>query len=129
VCAARMVALLTLSLQLACAHGGRSIAPAEEREARAPISVVVTNHNWNRIDVYAAVAGETVRLGQVETGHTETFVLPSLVQTAPELSLIADLIGADGGYETGSIMIWPGTVIELRIENRLPLSSYTIPPT
>ena len=128
--APRVVAVLTsYLLLLACADGGRRIGPppAEEPEpAVAPTTVEVANFNWSRVDVYAEVQGQTLRLGYVETGHTETFELPASTRAAFELELVVDPIASDAAYQTGPIPVLPGTVIQLRVENNLRLSSYSI---
>ena len=75
------------------------------------------------------VRGQSLRLGQVETGGTESFDLPTTARAVGEIELLADPIGTDAEYTTGHILVVPGTVIELRIENNLRLSSYSVSGT
>ena len=114
-----------------CAEGGRPIGGRQPEEAEPVLAPVVrvTNFNWSRVAVHALVDGRTVRLGEVETGHTEMFSLPAAARAIGELELLADLLASDQEYQTGRITVLPGTVIELRIENNLRLSYYTVTGT
>jgi hypothetical protein len=62
----------------------------------------------------------------VETGDTETFELPSAAAAVGEVDLVADPIGSDLRYRTGAIPVYPGTIIELTVQNNLALSSYWV---
>jgi hypothetical protein len=126
----RAASLAALALVLAaCARPGRPIGPspaAEPRPPADPATVQVTNYNWATMNVFAVVRGLSQWLGQVETGDTETWELPAAAATLGEVELLADPVGSDARYQTGRIMVIPGTVIELTVENNLALSSYFV---
>lgn len=110
----------------ACADtGGRPVASPGTEEpspAEAPVRVRVTNQNWSRMAVYAIVDGTRVRLGEVETGASLAMVMPPAATRAGEVELLADPLASDDVFLTGPLLIGPGDVVELVIENNLPLS-------
>jgi hypothetical protein len=116
-------------LALACARPGRPIsprAPDERPTAAAPVTVRVTNHNWLLVEVRVLMDDHSIRLGQVETARTATFTLPPRATAATELRLAAYPLGSADKFTSGPIMVGPGAVIELEIENMLPLSSVSV---
>ena len=119
-------ALLALLLLTACADtSGRPIATAgAEEPAPAPAagSVRVTNHNWSLVVVYVLLDGRSMRLGQVETGQTMTLALPSAAHAAGSVELLADPFASEAAYRTGPLLIEPGALVQLVVENELALS-------
>lgn len=89
--------------------------------------MVVENHNWSDVNVYAVRDGLSVRLGTVTSMQTARFYVPAdLVVGSSTLRLAADPIGALQGYTTGPIPVQPGQRIALTIENDLAISAYAI---
>ena len=112
----------------ACWDTGRPIdAPAPERpQASELVAVQVTNHNWARVMIYALIRGQSVRLGHVETGSITRLELPDRAYTATDLELVARPLASDESWTTGPLVIAPGSVVELVIENRLALSHVAV---
>jgi hypothetical protein len=124
----RAVPLVLALLASACTESGRPIERTipEETEpgvVRAPETRLrVTNHNWSLIVVYALVDARSVRLGQVETGRTLALALPASAHVSAEVELVADVFASGAEYRTGPLLIEPGALIELVVENELALS-------
>jgi hypothetical protein len=113
---------LTLAASLllfACIHARPTRRGAARRPVQ-PTTVVVTNHNWATIDVYAVRPGMSIRLGTVETGNSASFRMPGEFETASgDVYLLVDPIGSTRGYVTDRIVFSPGQVIALSVENAI----------
>ncbi len=132
----RHAVVLTAALAVAALAGGcatgRSAAAADEwastqaaPENRA--TVHVDNHNWQDVDVFAVREGMKVRLGMVTSMTSGDFRLPeAFLVGSPNVQLSIDPIGSSSGYMTQSILVSPGQTVELRIENNLNLTSYSV---
>lgn len=90
--------------------------------------VIVANHNWLDMHVYASrPTGGRVSLGVVTSNTTRTFELPAMfLDAGGDVHLIADPIGSRGRYVTPSIVANPGTNVIVTIENALNLSSASL---
>lgn len=127
--AAAVALAATLALS-ACASHGSYDAPtsAQAAAAQRTVTVDVSNHNWMDIVVYAvSPAGSRVRLGNVTTGLDQRFRLPRSmnVQTG-NIYLEAHPVGSNELYNSGPIMVNPGSRIIWSIENQLSLSNFRI---
>lgn len=91
-------------------------------------TVIVANHNWLDVHVYASRrAGGRVSLGVVTSNTTREFELPSrFLAAGGDVHVIADPIGSVGRYVTPSIVADPGTNVIVTIENALNLSSASL---
>lgn len=87
--------------------------------------VIVANHNWLDVHVYASSpAGGQVSLGVVTSHTTREFELPAIFFGAGgDVHVIADPIGSRDSYVTPAVVADPGTNVVVRIENALNLSS------
>ena len=121
-----LAALATALLLAACVDtSGRPVATGGTEEpspAAGASTVEVTNQNWSLVAVYAHVDGTAVRLGEVETGRTATLPLPARAGAAVELELVIDPLASETVWRSGRLLIAPGSVIELVVENHLPLT-------
>lgn len=90
--------------------------------------VIVANHNWLDVHVYASRhAGGRVSLGVVTSNTTRKFELPDMFLSAGgDVYLIADPIGSLGRYVTPAVVAEPGTNVVVHIENALNLSSASL---
>jgi hypothetical protein len=118
-------AVLALTILGACASSGNE-EPAEPVPADTPVTVTVSNHNWNTIVVYAMSHGQVSRLGEVNTGTTSNLKTPAAIDPAAgDFQLLVDPIGSRLAYETGTILVNPGDNIRLTVENDLNLSTFS----
>ena len=115
----------------ACSTGGMSHATSSD-EPLPPAgddrpTVLVQNSNWSDMVVYAERDGFRRRLGMVTSMNSDRFRLPRGMDIgAGGVQLIAEPIAASGRFNTGPINIGPGQAIQLRIENQLAISNWSI---
>jgi hypothetical protein len=127
--------VLSVTLAIAAVAGGcatgRGVAGddgefVQAAPARTAI-VHVNNHNWQDVDVFAVRDGMKVRLGMVTSMGGGDFKLPeAFLVGSPNVQLRIDPIGSSNGYMTQAILVSPGQVVDLRIENNLNLTSYSV---
>lgn len=90
--------------------------------------VIVANHNWLDVHVYARRStGARVSLGVVTSNTTRKFDLPAgFLSTGQDVYLIADPIGSTRHYVTPAIFADPGTNVIVHVENALNQSSASL---
>jgi hypothetical protein len=121
--AALMVAFCALNSGCVLRNRGASDNDASVAQ-HGNATVVVRNHNFNDVTVYAVgSAGARTRLGTVTGESTATFTLPSWTTTTGTVGLIADPIGGNGLARSGPVPISPGRVVTFTIEQNLALSA------
>ncbi|HEX9109768.1 MAG TPA: hypothetical protein VF832_21140 [Longimicrobiales bacterium] len=124
------VALAVAAVTGACASGRGVVAGWDDFAQAAPARnaiVHVDNHNWQDVDVFAVREGMKVRLGMVTSMAGGDFKLPeSFLVGSPNVQLRIDPIGSSMGYMTQTILVAPGQTVDLRIENNLNLTSYSV---
>ncbi len=123
-----MSALRALALSIILGAGLVTGAPPTA-EAQAPegIKVVVDNHNFLDMHVYAVQGGRRWSLGMA-TGLTKrTFELPRIaVQSNHDTQLLADPIGSSVPFVTPPFYLYEGQQLNLTLENNLNLSWSTV---
>jgi hypothetical protein len=96
--------------------------PGEHDEAPR-VQIVFTNESLEQADVFAvSPGGETVRMGTVMAGRTETLDVPSQFVTRGSVNIAARLLTRTGVLRTGPLTINAGD----RLQIRLPLSANTL---
>ncbi len=124
------VALGAAALAGGCATGRRVVADDLSAAQAAPASTAVVhvdNHNWQDVDGFAVREGTRIRLGMVTSMSAGDFRLPeAFLVGSPNVQLRIDPIGSNSGYLTQSILVSPGQTVDLRIENNLNLTSYSV---
>lgn len=103
---------------------GDATVPAVEDSVRADIvQVRVVNHNWHDMRIYAIINGRSVKLGTVTGLTTETLkIRKSLLSFAADLEFVAQGIGSRSASFRANIQVFPGDMLEFRIENSIGLS-------
>jgi hypothetical protein len=122
--APRIFAVTAIALLLGCR--GTAPLPSGEGGPGEPIQVIVTNHNWATVEVFAVAAGVSRWIGMVETTRTETFTLPEEHVGWLDFHLAVHPIGSRVGYATDAIVLSGDAMIELIVENNLALSHYRL---
>lgn len=120
------LALALCTLASSCVFGHRRGDTTSTASQRGDALVVVRNHHFNDMDVYAIVGGERVRLGNVTGETTRTLKLPAWSMSSGSVTLIADPIGGTGVATSGSIPVAGGSVVTFTIEQNLALSAATV---
>ena len=119
---------LALALVATACGGSNNVNGWASPAPPMPATLVrVANNNWSDVNVYAVRSGHRFRLGTVPSITERVFRLPAGFSTpGGELELLVDPIGSSLTHSTGRIMFNPGDEIIWRIENHLPLSSYSL---
>ena len=114
------LALATFALPVT----GDATVPVVEDSVRTDvIQILVVNNNWTDMRIYAVVNGRSIRLGTVTSLTSETFeILESLVSFSTDLEFVARGIGSRSDSYRTSIQVFPGDVLEFRLENSIGLS-------
>ena len=114
------LALATLALPVT---GGAAVPVVEDSVRADAVQVRVVNNNWLDMRIYAVVNGRFLRLGTVASFSSETLKIPrSLVGFAANLEFVAQGIGSRSEIYRTSIQVFPGDVLEFRVENSIGLS-------
>ncbi len=128
---ARPLAAAAIIAALAgCSTGSMSQWSANDEPLAAidnSTAVVVENHNWADVVVYAERNGDRRRLGMVTSMTSSNFQLPRGMRYGGDgVHLVAEPIAAGGRFVTGPISVAPGQQVRLRIENQLSISQWTV---
>jgi hypothetical protein len=115
----------------ACVAGLSACAPATERiQLGAPESqttLVVTNQNVSEMVIYALRGSMRTRLGSVAGMGTAQFRVSDVsINGVGDLRIVADPVGSPSVYTTSVINVVPGARVELRLEESLQVSSYSV---
>lgn len=115
-----------------CAVGGHGNGPdpLAMQEAAVPADgaalLHVDNRNWQDIEVYAVNHGARMRVGIVSSMTAGDFKL-STISAAGGYQLLVVPVGDSRGYfVTNSIPLAAGQTLDLRVENNLNLTTYSI---
>lgn len=105
------------------------MAPDSVVTARKAPTVQVENNNWLDVHVYLVRDGEPFSLGVVTGPGEDRLTLP-MTATLPgsDVHILVLTIGGNGVYESPSLQVNPGDVVDLNVENDLALSSVSVWP-
>ena len=125
-----VAAAATILFASGCAANGASDM-VSSTEPLSPLSrtaiVEVENHNWSDMVVYALHGNSRIRLGMVTSLTTARFELPSsALYTVTDLRLVAEPLAASEKYVSEPIRVNQGQLVELRLENALAISSWSV---
>lgn len=115
-------------LTTACATGSaQSTFKTGDTGRDAPVTVQVSNNNWSDAVIWAVHGGTRVRLGDVVSHQEKTLVIPkSVLRGRGRVRVLVSLIGSREGYSTEEIDVFPGQVIDLRVQNHIAISSWAV---
>jgi hypothetical protein len=106
--------MLAMSLLAATSACGRFHHGGDEPAMQAQI--VFVNESLEQADVFAAAqGGETVRMGTVQAGRTETLNVPTQFVSRATVNIVARLLTRSGALRTGPIAINAGDRIQVRL--------------
>jgi len=99
--------LIAPSISVGCATASPNVAIAES----PGLDVVVENHGWEDVSVYASSSGENLRLGSASSGRTARFHIRALTGRAANLELIAAPLAAADPHRSGQLMVYAGQTV------------------
>ncbi len=118
------IASLT-TMGLGCAIGTGAGAPA--REDSGPVEVGVENRGWSDTVIYLVSNGLTHCLGLATAVGTTTLWVPERVRRdSYDLRLISAPIGSNRSHTTEPLLVRPGQLVALTLENQLGMSSWGV---
>jgi hypothetical protein len=103
---------IAVALAATTACGGfRNTQSAQDRAV-----ISFTNESLDQADVYAVTATQSVRIGTVLAGRTESLVVPGdIAFRGQNLNVVARLLAQSRRPSTGPITLSPGQRIEVRL--------------
>ena len=110
----------------ACSHNKSSDPDADPDVRPDPIPIHVKNENFLDVNVAVFAGGMSRRLGMVPGNSSATFSVDWSVANGSGLSLTAVPIGGNGGFNTGTLNVAPGQMIEFRIGSLLRQSTTVV---
>lgn len=116
------VVAMVVFVSAGCWRASKSGAAAFDEET----TVLVENHNWLEMVVYALRGADRIRLGNVSTGGSAEFRLPRGFTTGSNITLVADPIGSRTLFRSEPLAVAPGRLLRLRIENNIRQSSVSM---
>ncbi len=90
------------------------------------VALHVSNHNSSSVVLYAVNGSLRVRLGTVVTASEADLAVPRNLLVAGTVGLQVHAIAAGRDYLTGPILVRTGQEIELRVENSLTQTSWSV---
>lgn len=114
-----------------CAVGGHSAGPdplamQDAAPSDGAVLLHVDNRNWQDIEVYAVNRGARMRVGIVSSMTAGDFKLSTISAAGGYQLLVAPVGDSRGYFVTNSIPLAAGQTLDLRVENNLNLTTYTI---
>jgi hypothetical protein len=109
---------------------GACAPAAEQAELGSPereTTLIVQNNNWHDMVIYVVTGSQRARIGSVNSMSTTRFrITDSLAGGFGQLRLLADPIGSNRAYALPIINVVPGSEVQVRIENNIAASSYSV---
>lgn len=110
-----------------CAAGVASGLIDDEPRARANSTLRVFNNNWSDMTIYVVRNGMRARIGQVGSMSDASFRLPKAMMVgAGDVLIMARPLASRQAFVSQRINVIPGQRIELRLENNLSLSNFSV---
>ncbi len=126
----RIATLLLPVLLAGClfSHGkGQPEQPlGTEDDQPEDVGLHVANHHWSDMVIFAVHGSSRIRLGDLTTGSEADFVVPRSLMVGGQITIVAHPIAGARDFSTGPIMVAPGQQIDLRIENALAQSNWSV---
>ncbi len=107
-----LIVLLSASFLAACGSA------REQTSQQGETPIQVTNRNWLSMEIYVVGQSQRVRLGRVESGQTERFMIPAhLLSGATPLRFVMESSGPQRDVLSEEILVAPGEEVILVIPN------------
>jgi hypothetical protein len=110
---------------IACAGPRQNVDP-DPVEADG-FSLILNNRHLLDVNIFLQHDGQPDRIATVPTATSREIVLPlRMLGQSKTIRLIAEPIGDESRYTTDLLVVQPGQVVELNVENLLSRSNYNI---
>jgi hypothetical protein len=110
---------------IACAGPRQNVEP-DPVEADG-FSLILNNRHLLDVNIFLQHDGQPDRIATVPTATSREIVLPlRMLGQSKTIRLIAEPIGDESRYTTDLLVVQPGQVVELNVENLLSRSNYNI---
>ncbi len=119
-------ALLVAGCSLLPHHHDQEPAEDTEDQQAQDVALHVANHNWSDIVVFAVRGSSRQRLGDVATGMQVDFIVPRNMVIGGSLTVLLHPIGGPRDFSTGPILVAPGQEVDLRVENILVQTNWSV---
>ena len=121
---ARMPALFFLLL-IACAGPRQDVDPSPLEPSG--FSLILNNRHLLDVNIFLLHDGQPDRITTVTSATSHSIVLPlRMLGESRAIRIIAEPIGNETRYTTDILVVQPGQIIELNVENLLARSNYSI---
>ena len=110
---------------LGCAIGTGTGAPL--RTESGPVEVRVENRSWADAAIYLASNGLVHRIGFATAAGTTTLWVPArLLGPSSDVRIISAPIGSNRFHATDPLLVRPGQLVQLTLDNGMGLSSWGV---
>lgn len=121
---ARLPTLLILSL-LACAGPRQDVDPSPLEPSG--FSLILNNRHLLDVNIFLQHDGQPDRIATVTSSTSHSLALPlRMLGQSKTIRIIVEPIGDETRYTTDILVVQPGQIIELNVENLLARSNYSI---
>ena len=110
---------------IACAGPRQNVDPEPVDESG--FSLILNNRHLLDVNIFLQHDGQPDRIATVTSATSHSIVLPlRMLGESKTIRIIAEPIGNETRYTTDILVVQPGQVIELNVENLLGRSNYSI---
>jgi hypothetical protein len=121
---ARWLTILVLYL-MACAGPRQDVDPLP-LEASG-FSLILNNRHLLDVNIFLQHDGQPDRIATVTSSSSHSLVLPlRMLGQSRTIRIIAEPIGDETRYTTDILVVQPGQIIELNVENLIARSNYSV---
>jgi hypothetical protein len=110
---------------MACAGPRQNVDP--EPVQADGFSLILNNRHLLDVNIFLQHDGQPDRIAMVPASTTRAIVLPlRMLGQSKAIRIIAEPIGDETSYTTDMLVVQPGQIVELNVENLIARSSYNI---
>ena len=110
---------------IACAGPRQDVDPSPLEPSG--FSLILNNRHLLDVNIFLQHDGQPDRIATVTSATSHSIVLPlRMLGESKAIRIIAEPIGNETRYTTDILVVQPGQIIELNVENLLARSNYSI---
>jgi hypothetical protein len=114
-----------VGLGMGCAIG--TGAGAAVRTDSGPVELRVENRSWSDAAIYLMANGLMQRIGLATAVGTTTLWVPArLLGESSDIRIVSAPIGSNRSHSTEPLLVRPGQLVQLTLENNIGLSSWGV---
>ena len=116
---------ILMLVALGCAGPRQNVDP--EPVQAAGFSLILNNRHLLDVNIFLQHDGQPDRIATVPSSSTRAIVLPlRMLGQSKAIRIIAEPIGDETRYTTDMLVVQPGQIVEVNVENLIARSSYNI---